>query len=151
MTDEIIQIISGFLGSLGFAFLYNIKGKRLIATAIGGLLSWSIFLFLGMFIPSEALRYFIVSASISIYAEILSRILKTPTTTFIIPALIPLIPGGSLYYTMSSAFGGDIHVFLENAVDTILLALALALGVVVVLAGTRFIFRVKAAKERLIK
>lgn len=139
----LLQIITGFLGSLGFAILYNIRGKKLITAALGGFMSWSLFLFLGLFIDSEPMRYLIVSMSISLYAEILARVLKTPTTTFIITALIPLIPGGSLYYTMSSAFGGDFDVFLGNAVSTLSLALALAIGVAIIAAGTRLVIRFK--------
>lgn len=145
---ELNLIVGGFLGSLGFALLYNIRGKRLLGAALGGILCCALFCILGLFIESEPIIYFIVSVVTSIYAEILSRVLKTPTTTFIITALIPLIPGGSLYYTMSSAFEGDFDLFLSNAISTLLLALALALGVCMVIAGTRFVMRVKAARDR---
>ena len=33
---EILQILSGFAGSIGFCILFNIRGKRFVATAIGG-------------------------------------------------------------------------------------------------------------------
>jgi uncharacterized membrane protein YjjB (DUF3815 family) len=140
MTD-IIQIITGFFGALGFALLYNIRGKRLVAAAIGGFMSWFLFLAMGWITDSEPVRYFIVSILISVYAEILARILKTPTTTFIITSLIPLIPGGALYYTMSSAFSGSLEIFLGNAQNTLSLSLALALGVMVVTASTQLILR----------
>ena len=145
---EFNLIVGGFLGALGFAFLYNIRGKRLIGAAGGGLLCCTLFCILGLFIKSEPIIYFVVSIATSIYSEILSRILKTPTTTFIICALIPLIPGGSLYYTMASAFEGDFDLFLSNAISTLLLALALALGVCMAVAGTRIVMRAKAAHER---
>ena len=139
----LVQIITGFLGSLGFAILYNIRGKKLIAASFGGFMAWALFLLLGLFMDNEPMRYLIVSMSISLYAEILARVLKTPTTTFIITALIPLIPGGSLYYTMSSAFGGNFDVFLRNAVSTLSLALALAIGVAIIATGARFVVRFK--------
>ena len=139
----LVQIITGFLGSLGFSILYNVRGKKLIAASLGGFMAWSLFLLLGLFMDSEPMRYLIVSMSISLYAEILARVLKTPTTTFIITALIPLIPGGSLYYTMSSAFGGNFDVFLGNAVSTLSLALALAIGVAIIAAGARLVIRFK--------
>ena len=145
---ELNLIIGGALGSFAFALIYNIKGKRLLAASIGGLLCCSLYALLGLFIDSEPAICFVVSMAISIYSEILSRVLKTPTTTFIIPSLIPLIPGGSLYYTMSSAFEGDFDLFLSNAISTLLLALAIALGVCVTVAGTRFVMRLKAAWER---
>ncbi|MBQ8415505.1 MAG: threonine/serine exporter family protein [Clostridia bacterium] len=127
---EIMQIITGCIGSLGFAVLFNIRGKKLIFATLGGLLSWSLFLLLGFFIENEPVRYFIVSLLISLYSEIMARELKTPTTTFIYTSLVPLIPGGSLYYTMSAGFAGDLTGFLDKGLYTLSLAVALALGIV---------------------
>lgn len=136
----ILQIITGFIGSTGFAVLYNIRGRRLLFAAFGGLLSWSLFLLLGTFISDEIVRYFIVSAFISVYAEIMARILKTPKTTFIITSLIPLIPGSALYYTMRAAFSGDFLIFAQKGVDTLGYAGALAAGIIVV-AGLMKLFK----------
>lgn len=135
---EIIQIITGFLGSCGFAILFNIRGKRLAGAAIGGLLSWTLFVLLGNFLASEPLRYFIVSVTMSVYSEILARVLRTPTTTFIMTVLVPLIPGGSLYYTMSHALSGEWSDFSGRALYTAQLAVALALGIVLTAAVMRF-------------
>ena len=108
---EIIQILSGFVGSIGFAILFNIRGKRLVVTGIGGFASWLIFVILSWYIPSEPIIYFIVACGISIYAEVMARVVKAPTTTFIISSLIPLVPGGALYYTMANACEGNLKVF----------------------------------------
>ena len=113
---EIIQILAGFVGSIGFAILFNIRGKSLIATAIGGLFSWLLFVILSKYIKNEPFVYFIIACVISTYAEIMARVLKTPTSAFITTSLIPLIPGGSLYYTMVHAFEGDLHAFLPKAI-----------------------------------
>ena len=113
---QIIQILAGFIGSMGFAVLFNIRGKRLIAAAIGGLLSWLLFVILDTYIASEPVRYFIVALVISAYAELMARLLKSPTTTFITTSLIPLIPGGSLYYTMAHIFQGNMETFLQKLV-----------------------------------
>ena len=43
---ELLQILTGFLGSVGFAVLFNIRGKRLVAASIGGGLSWLFYLLL---------------------------------------------------------------------------------------------------------
>lgn len=128
---ELLQIITGFLGTLGFSVLFNIKGKRLAMAAFGGFLSWALFILLGNVIASEPIRYFIVSVSISIYAEFMARVLKTPTTTILMTALIPLVPGASLYYTMAYALESDVTRFVEKAIYTLQLAGALALGIVV--------------------
>ena len=137
MIQGIVQVIAGCIGSLCFGILFNIKGKKLIFAALGGLLSWGIFLILSCFIPSEPLNYFIVAMIISVYAEILARVLKTPATPIITTSLIPLIPGSALYYTASHAFDSDLGAFIEKGVATLKLAAALALGIIVVIAAVR--------------
>ena len=137
--SEITQILMGFIGSLGFGFLFNLRGKRLFAAALGGLFAWALFILLGFGISDEAVRYFIVSAAVSLYSEIMARLMKTPTTSFLNTCLIPLIPGGSLYYTMRNAFMGTPADFLEKGITTLSLAVALALGVIVVTVATEMV------------
>lgn len=138
---ELIQIITGFIGSCAFAILFNIRGKRLAATAFGGFLSWFLFVVLSRIIHTEALNYFIVAALISLYAEIMARALKTPTTTFITTSLISLIPGGSLYYTMAYAFENDTDKFVRQAISTVSLASALALGIITATTITNLLLK----------
>ena len=140
-SSELIQIATGLIGSLCFGILFNMRGKRLIAAAVGGLLSWGLFVVLSHFILNEPINYFIVAAVVSLYSEIMARILKTPAAPIVTTSLIPLIPGGSLYYTMSSAFESNFTMFLEKAVSTLKLACALALGIIVVTAISKFLFK----------
>jgi uncharacterized membrane protein YjjB (DUF3815 family) len=140
---EFIQIIAAFIGAFAFALLFNIRGKKLIVAAVGGIVSWALFLVLRRFIENEALCYLIVSISLSVYSEIMARVLKTPTTTFITVSLIPLIPGGSLYYTMASAFEGNMESFVGKGIATLMLAAALALGIIIVSAATKLISALK--------
>ena len=140
---EILQIVTGFLGSLFFGVLFNIRGIRLFWAALAGFFSWSLFLLLAFWIPSEPVRYFIVSVTVSVYAEVMARILKTPTTTFHMTALVPLIPGGSLYYTMASLFGGNLETFVDKAIYTLELAVSLALGIVLVTAVAHTMTRIQ--------
>jgi uncharacterized membrane protein YjjB (DUF3815 family) len=130
-TVELMQIFTGFLGTLGFSVLFHIRGKRLVMAALGGFLSWLLFVLLGNVISSEPIRYFIVSLVTSFYAEWMARLLKTPTTMFLMTTLIPLVPGASLYYTMAYALGSDMEKFIQKAISTLKLAGALALGIVI--------------------
>lgn len=132
---EILQVITGFLGACGFAILYNIRGKRLAFAALGGGLSWLFYLLLHRMFSNEVLCYFLVSTLLAIYAEVMARVIKTPTTTFITIGLIPLVPGSSLYYTMTYAFSGRGEDFLEKGIYTLGLAGALAFGIILVAGG----------------
>ena len=141
MKDEIIRIISAFVGTLAFAVLFNIRGKRLVYAALGGLLSWSLFEIIDIFINNEVIIYFVVALLSSFYAEIMARILKTPTTAFIITSLIPLIPGSSLYYTMAYAFHSDVDRFMQKGIYTLELASSLALGIIIATTVVNIVFK----------
>jgi len=140
---ELVQILSGFVGSMGFAILFNIRGKRFLAASIGGLLCWTLYILLNRVIDDAVITYFVASGLITVYAEIMARALKSPTTTFIITSLVPMIPGGSLYYTMVSVFKNNDGDFVERAVQTLELAAALALGVVAVTTFVRLLQTVR--------
>lgn len=135
-VDILIQILTSFFGSLGFGVLFHVRGRKLLFSSLGGLIAWALFLLLGCWIPSEILRYFFVSVLISVYSEILARLCKTPATTFSVLSLIPLIPGGSLYYTMTYALQGS-EEFFSKALHTLGLASALSVGLLLVTAVVR--------------
>ena len=61
-TAEWIQIGTGALSSFCFALLFNIRGRKLLFVALGGLLSWLVFVLLKFATNSETIRYFLVVA-----------------------------------------------------------------------------------------
>ena len=144
---EIIQIGAATVGSLGFAVLFNIRGRKLLSVAVGGGLGWVMFLLLNRIIESEAICYFIVALAISLYAEAMARLLKSPTTIFIAPSLIPLVPGASLYYTMAYALEGDSGLFADKALNTLKLAAALAIGIIASAVIMQFILKLLAVAK----
>ena len=134
-----LQIITAFLGSLGFSVLFNIRRTKLLIAGLGGMLSWSVYLLLGIYFDSDPIRYFFAAIFVTVYAEIFARIKKTPTTSYLVPAFIPLIPGGALYNTMKFALHNDWQSFGDTAVYTIQLALALSAGIIVVASVMRMV------------
>lgn len=132
--SDVMQIIMGTLGSLGFSVLYNVQGKKLLLAALGGGLSWALYLLLEGVFPGEFIRYFFCSFFVAIYAEVFARILKTPATTFLVPSIIPHVPGGALYHTMRYALQKQWSACFSQAFYTVKLALGLAIGIVAVLS-----------------
>lgn len=141
-TFYAIQIITAIIGSIGFGLIYNLRGRNLIAIGVGGGIAWALHLLIFHLFSNETVSYFIVSLFISIYSEMMARLLKAPTTVFVTPSLIPLVPGASLYYTMRSMFGSNLLSFTESAVLTLKLSAALALGVIVSTAIMKIVYTI---------
>lgn len=135
------MMIASFFASLGFGVMFNIRGRKLILAGIAGSIGGVVYhaaLFVGC---SELSAMFLGSVALSLYSEIFARICKTPVTTFIICALIPLVPGGGMYRTMLKAIEGDVMQALSIGLDTLTIAGVLALGILVVSTIMKAIFK----------
>ena len=44
MSQDVLSVIASFFGSLGFAIIYNIRGRRVWIPAIGGAVFWAVYL-----------------------------------------------------------------------------------------------------------
>ena len=148
ITEGIIHLVTAGFGALGFSLIFNVRRELLPAAAFGGLLDWGVYMMAewffgnGVFLPSV-----VAAAFASIYAEAMARVEKAPATVFYIPALIPLIPGGSLYYTMSYAVLGQWDQVQSYGATTAYCALGIAVGMSLVLS-VEFTFRKLTARNR---
>lgn len=128
MSPWMVQVATAALGSLGFAMFFGERMPKLIFSMIGGALTWGVYLF-GMEMGAlETTAYALGAAAGTLYAEILARCLKTPVTLFAITSVIPMVPGGSLYYTMLGLLQGNRTTFVTKGLYTLSVAGAMALG-----------------------
>ncbi len=143
----IVEILSAFIASFAFGIVFNIKGKNLFFSALCGTLGWFIYKFSLRVGVSDTTSLFLAAVGLSIYSEVFARILKTPVTTFVIAALIPLVPGGGMYYTMVEAITGNVMKSLETGIKTLASAGALALGIILVSTLTKTLIKYKLNKD----
>lgn len=133
-----IQILTCVLGSIAFAVTMKVPKKTLIYIALGGLLSAGIERFMSLFF-NDFISCLTSMIILSLYCEIISRIIKSPTTVTLMPSTIPLLPGSSIYYTMFWAINGNKELMSSYASSTLLSGLGIALGAVIASAIVRFI------------
>ena len=144
----IMQLVTAFIGSWGFAMLFHVRKERLLPASLGGLLAWGIYLLMGLVSDQDVVRYFIASVVITVYAEVLARVVKCPATLFLVTAAVPLIPGGSLYHTMEYFMENDLGSFSYQALNTVLLAVAIAAGMLFPTSIFQLIRRSQALVEK---
>lgn len=144
----ILQIICAFIATLGFGILFNVRDKNLFYASLGGALGWLVYLISMNLNNSPMMSTFIASLVISIYAEIFSRVLKNPVTLFLICALIPLVPGSGMYYTILAAVQGDVMLSLNKGIETLSIAGTIALGIITVSTLSRLIQRITYIRHK---
>lgn len=150
--DLLFQVVAAMITTFGFALIFNIRGKILIHTSIAGALSWFFCLYGNYLSWDYAPTYFIATLVLAFYAEIVSRLTKTITTAILIPALIPLAPGGGIYYTVYYALDKQYITALSKGVDTMIIAGSMAIGVltapVIMKIFDELVYLSKKAKEK---
>jgi uncharacterized membrane protein YjjB (DUF3815 family) len=136
----LIRIAVGALAALGFSVLFNVRGRKMLFAALGGVAGWSVYLLIRRLGGSPVLATFVASVSIGVYAELVSGLGGHPATLFIVSAIIPLIPGGGIYATLSRALHGEIQGTVSAGLETLYLAGAIATGVALV-SSLRMVLR----------
>jgi uncharacterized membrane protein YjjB (DUF3815 family) len=138
----ILQIVCSAVATLGFAVLFNIRGKAIIIASLGGGVGWLVYLVSFKFTKSVVFSSFIASFCISIYSEIAARIFSKPATVFIVCAIIPLVPGAGMYYTMFENIKENFARSLSIGSETLYTAGAIAVGIALVSALSRMVFSI---------
>lgn len=132
MTGYIIQILAGIVGSIGFATFFNLKKDKLPYTIIGSGMCWTIYLICFHYSENAFLSSVMASVFSTAAAEVLARWRKAPATLFLLIHVIPLVPGGSLYYAMRSFVLKDQAAFSTHALNTLYVSAGIAVGILIV-------------------
>ena len=140
MNAYVLQTLMGAIGSVGFAILFNVHGKRLILFFLGGALAWSVYLLCIHNGSSMFVGLLLASMTAALSSEVLARIVHAPVLILLVPMLIPLIPGGDLYRTMDAMVRGEHALFLANGTIAITAAGAISLVIICMTALSHIVF-----------
>ena len=132
-----IQLLACLVGCIGFAILFNIHGPGGLLCALGGVLSWATYMIVIALGGNDLMGYLWAAIIASFYSELMARIRKYPAISYLLISIFPLIPGASVYYTMTHAVKGDMTSFADTGMHTIGIAGAIAVGILLVSTAFR--------------
>lgn len=142
----VTQLLAGFVSAAAFAYLYQVPRAHLVRAGVVGGVGWALFL-LTKDAWGEIGSMFIAATIVAVFSEILARRWKQPVVIFLIPGVIPLVPGGKAYLTMLSFLQDEYLTGLELLVSTLFLAGAVAAGIIIASSAFRVFFRARHVKE----
>lgn len=148
MSKMFFLIGAAIAGSLGFGINMKIKMPHVIYAALAGGITYYIYLVAFQAFENHFLSNFLAAVFVSLFAEIMARIHKTPTTIFLTSGAICLIPGGRLYYAMYAIINDDEAAFIENGETALIIALAIASGFMVVTVVMKLLSRFLQPQKR---
>lgn len=132
MVETVKLILLSFISSTGLAIVFGIDQKYVLRAGLSGALTRCVYLLLMQF-TQERLIYILLSTMVTaLYAEIMAAREKMPSTVFLYPAIIPLLPGSLLYNTLVNFMTRNMDAMYANALDCILTLIGMSVGFVLV-------------------
>lgn len=111
----------------------------------GGGVGWGVYLCAKDLGASLLIANFLAAVFISLYAEIMARIRKYPAFSYLIIALLPLVPGAGIYYTVEYLLQRNMTGSLSQGMETAMIAGILAVGML----GVSSVFRMISVAQQL--
>ncbi len=125
------ELILAFVASVAFGCLYNVPLRGLLVGGLAGLCSW-----LGLKVVMGAgagttMATLVGALSVGTVGEWAARHLRAPASIFILPGIVPLVPGAVAYSAMLAFLRGDVAVGATKTLETLLIAGAIAAGLII--------------------
>lgn len=129
--------------SISFAILFNCPKRELISAGLCGGLGWVVYSVIKVLTSSVSLSVLFAAIAVGLLGEALAHRNKKPATVFIVPGIIPLVPGYGLYYTMLTVIESGLGAASAIGIETIFAAISIASGLIISSALGK-VFRKKA-------
>lgn len=132
----IIQVIAAFFATLFFSIMFNVSRNQLIYCGFNGAIGWLVYL-VSLSLNSIVFSSFLGALTVSILAQVLAKIRKTPVTVFLISGIIPLVPGAILYKTIYYIVEEDYTMSNYYGIQSLQIAGAIAVAIILVSSMTK--------------
>ncbi len=140
--NRLIQVISVTIGSIGLAGIYQIRGRKVIYSGIGAFLTWTTYLLVRQFGGSYLKGILIASVFVGMYAFIMARINKVPSTLFLTASVFPLMPGADFYYMMYGCVKQNMDLAVTHMILLMETCLMIVFGFLIVDIVSRVIMKI---------
>lgn len=126
----IVQLISVFIGVVGFAMVLEVQKKYLLYCGLAGMIGWAAYLLGQYYLPVGSV--FFSSFCIAFLSQCFARLLRCPVTVFLIPGIYPSVPGAGIYRTVYYLIMGENRLSADYLLETLTTAGMIALGIYIV-------------------
>lgn len=148
MTDMPVYMhfLYSTIATVGFSVFLNVPKAALIPAGLTGGIGWSIYYCLINATNNDILANFLATILVAWISEVLARKLKYPAILFVIPGIIPLVPGLGMYNTMLYLVQSNYELAISKGANVLFVGGAISLGVLVVTSLSRTLNIVSLSK-----
>lgn len=143
-TVSLVQVAGAGMAVLSFGLVLDIPRKYLGWSGITGGLCWLVYILAKGGEGTSVGAVFLASFAVALMGHLLARLLRAPVSVFLIPGILPLVPGTSIYHCVYHMIWGNREQSTYYLIETMQIAGAIAMAVFLVDS----IFRLAKGRRR---
>lgn len=136
----ITQFVVCLVATLSFAILFSAPKKQLLLCGFTGAFGWIVYLACIEKGIGSSIANLIATFALTVIARTIAAIRKNPVTIYLVAGIFPLVPGAGIYYTSYYFIMNEMSEFTRSAADTVKVAGAIALGIILGFAIPQHLF-----------
>ena len=127
--EWLLHLLFSFTASFFFAVLFDAPKRLFFSAGVSGAIGWTVSrILLDLFSMHEIYATMFGTLVLGIVCHLMARLLKEPATMFMVPGIIPFVPGGFAYEATSLLVQFEYNQSLNTMLEVILIAGAVAVG-----------------------
>ncbi len=127
-----VLLIAAVIGTVAYAGVFGVHPKRFPVAALCGGAVYTVYTVMLALSGSVFVAALVCAIFGALASQLCARIFRAPAIVFLTPGIIPIVPGGGLYYTMSYLLQGDSELLLPKSTQTLLISAGIAVGTLLV-------------------
>jgi len=132
-SEWYIQLAAALLGTVGFSVLFGAPRRYYLSCGLTGMIGWGVFLLasthLTVTVSAGAGALAVAATSI-----LLAGLHRCPVTVFLVCGIIPLVPGGGIFWTAYHLVTNHLRLAATTGFTALKVAVAIAGGIIVATA-----------------
>ncbi len=141
------QVVAAVVGTVGFSIMFSVPKEYYPLCGFVGGAGWLLYC---LALPYSSVSEATLAATVLVV--FLSRFFavrrKCPVTLFLIPGIIPLVPGGNIYWTVYYIVTNRPERSAAMGFEALKIAVAIVLGIVFVFQIPQKVFGAGRKKEK---
>lgn len=131
LISALVVILAVALSTYGYSKMYVLPKRLLPVSMLAAIAGWVINSLIIDYYGSSFAAAFVAAFTIAMIGEIFARKVKAPAIIIIVIGILPLVPGSLVYRTVEKIIAEDISAAISLGLETIGIALSMALGILV--------------------
>ena len=145
LSQILLHSIGAFGGTLGYAFLLNAPMNTVLPASLTGLLGYVLYeVMINLLGQGMIFSYFVATVFIAVVCEIAARVMRMPSTIFLLTALVPLVPGYTFYCAMLAIVEHNGAAAASYGLEAVQIVAVIAVGAAV----TSTLFRTLTVRRK---